>query len=138
MAPALAAVNQARQLTLWDSATGKPWKSITLPPGGTGSLAWSPGWPHHRHRRRHFGIHLFDASSQAPSQLYRAIREGIARLAWSPDGTRLASAGGDTSVKIWDTRMTASLFSPCWATARRFTAWPGVRTARASSPAPGI
>ena len=98
----LAAVNQARQLTIWDSPGGKPWKSIILPPGTTGALAWSPDGRTIA-AGAHYGIHLFDAALR-PLRSLPGHPEGIARLAWSPDGTRLASTGGDTSVKIWDIR----------------------------------
>jgi hypothetical protein len=98
----LAAVNAERQLTLWDAATGKPWKSLTLPPGGTGTLAWSSDG---RIIATGVGtaIHLWDEQLK-PLQILPGHREGITRLAWSPDSTRLASAGGDTSAKIWDIR----------------------------------
>jgi hypothetical protein len=48
-------------------------------------------------------IHLWDKQLR-PLQILSGHREGINCLAWSPDGRRLASAGGDTSVKVWETR----------------------------------
>jgi hypothetical protein len=89
-------------LTLWDFSSGKPWKSIKLPTGSTGALAWSPDG-----RTIAAGanstIHLYDASLK-PGRSLPGHREGINFLAWSADSTRLASAGGDSCVKIWDIR----------------------------------
>jgi WD40 repeat protein/serine/threonine protein kinase len=97
----LAAV-KGRTLTLWDSHSGKPLKSISLPDGSTGALAWSPDG-RTLAAGAHHGIHLFDAFL-TPVRRLSGHREGVNCLAWSPDSSHLASAGGDSCVKIWDTR----------------------------------
>jgi WD40 repeat protein/serine/threonine protein kinase len=89
-------------LTLWDSSIGKPLKSIKLPASTTWALGWSPDG-----RTiaigAHQGIHLFDAFL-TPVRSLPGHREGINCLVWSPDSTRLASAGGDGCVIIRDIR----------------------------------
>ena len=97
----LAAIKD-NMLTLWDSSSGKPLKSIKLPAGATGALAWSPDGRNIA-AGTHQGIHLFDAFL-TPIRSLPGHREGINCLAWSPDSTRLASAGGDSCVKICDIR----------------------------------
>ena len=40
----VAAVGSLYKLNVWDSATGKLFKTLALPPAGSLALAWSPGW----------------------------------------------------------------------------------------------
>jgi WD40 repeat protein len=96
----IAAVNKTRQLTLWEAAKGKPLKTLTLPPGETGTLAWSPDG-HTLATGVGNTIHLWD-SRLRPLRTLPGHPEGITALAWNSDSTRLASAGGDASVKLWN------------------------------------
>ena len=97
----LAAVKD-NALTLWDSSSGKPLKSITLPAAppepSPGVPMAAPSLPESAP-----GIHLCDAFLTPVGSL-SGHPEGINCLAWSSDSTRLASAGGDGCVKIRDIR----------------------------------
>jgi WD40 repeat protein len=96
----LVAVNADRRLVVWDAASGKPLRSLDLPPGETGAVAVSPDGGLIA-LQSGADIHLCDDALK-PLKVLTGHREPVNQLAWSPDGTRLASSGNDGSAKIWD------------------------------------
>jgi WD40 repeat protein/tRNA A-37 threonylcarbamoyl transferase component Bud32 len=49
-------------------------------------------------------IRLIDGESYQPVISFRAHSDYVYALAWTPDGTRLVSASGDKTVRVWDPR----------------------------------
>ena len=47
-------------------------------------------------------IQICDAATGAIKQTLKGHTTAVMRVAWHPDGDRLASASGDRSVKVWD------------------------------------
>ncbi len=85
------------------------------------AVAWSPDGMHiasgsgtadlpggHPDPRGDFTAQVWDARTGAPLQTYRGHIDSINAIAWSPDGTKIASASYDRTVQVWDAR-TATL-----------------------------
>jgi WD40 repeat protein len=47
-------------------------------------------------------IHICDAATGTIKQTLKGHTTAVMRVAWHPDGDRLASASTDRSVKVWD------------------------------------
>jgi WD40 repeat protein len=103
-----------KTIRVWDLLTGETIRVFRLPvgPANEGSincLALSPdsktaavaGWPYGSGK---YGvlIHLVDLENGRVDKVLTGHRAGIACLAFSPDGKRLASGSGDKTVRVYE------------------------------------
>ena len=98
---------------IWDALTGERicfYPEHRHPCYGIRSLAWSPdgkyivsGSDDCTGRYGNQPIHIWNARTGETLFVYRGHEERVEvrSVAWSPDGTRIASGGGDDTVHIW-------------------------------------
>jgi WD40 repeat protein len=109
----VAAATSASPLQLWPAAGGgpvtleKPAEAAGLPGGPPNNavvLSWSPdGKRLAFSTSRQTTIRLWDlAKTDHPAQTLKGHGAPLRSLAWNRDGTRLASAAANGTVKVWD------------------------------------
>jgi len=95
------ALPRQHSVEVWDSALSKQLWTTTFE-GFVRSSAFSPAGNVLAVASDENSVRLFDAASGTVLATLKGNRWGVMSLAYSHDGTRLVTGGGDGTVKIWD------------------------------------
>lgn len=93
-----------RELTIWETSSGEPLRTLSIPAGKFRTLDFSPrtaelvtgssdGW-----------IRLWNPRTQAGLQLEAKHGPPVVHVRYSDDGRLIASAGEQGAIRIWDAR----------------------------------
>jgi WD40 repeat protein len=89
------------RIDIWEVASGRLWKSVQQPRGAGSAIAFSPDARYLAMLGKSGEISLYDLASGQVAHIFRG-HDGISCLAFTPNGRRLISGGGDTTALVWD------------------------------------
>jgi RNA polymerase sigma factor (sigma-70 family) len=93
---------KVRDITLWETASGKKRGSFPSPCSGVRVLAYSPDGRLLAFAGEDRVVHILDTVKGEWLRHWQGHRDDITTLVFSHDGRRLASGSHDTSALIWD------------------------------------
>lgn len=91
-------------IQVWEATTGQVASLTRCDEGGVMSLAWSPNSAHLAFGTWNSTVHLLQPLTGETELIHQGQHQTgawIAAVAWSPDGTRIASSGLDGMVEVW-------------------------------------
>jgi WD40 repeat protein len=109
----IASASQDHTVQVWDAATAKTVLTLSDPQEPFFAVAWSPDGKRLAGATGYDDICcssqatvgkviIWDATSGKPELTYSAHTQQIFALAWSSDGSKIASGGDDTTVRVWN------------------------------------
>lgn len=98
----LAAVDAAREITLWDVQTGNTVAALVGHLGNVNSISFSPVGSVLASASDDMTVKLWDLSSRKVVRVLGGHRAAVLTVAFSADGRYVASGSADRVVKVWD------------------------------------
>jgi WD40 repeat protein len=90
-------------IVLWDLATGRPRRRLSVPPSFVSCLAYSPdGRWLASSSALEVPVRLWDLEGRRGDRLIGSHSHTNEPVAFSPDGRMLAATGTDADIRLWD------------------------------------